>query len=176
MEGKVSEKLEELGKQYLSHLVSNFDSKSIPSQNKSPLQEKNQQLKNFHKKKYFIENNPCITQGEDYYPELIPSFTILFATEMGTAEEFANTLQKEATEKLHLKAKVINVSEIKDVKIFNESSLIVIIASTWGEGEPTDDCVEFNKMLKSKNFWDSFTNKDNLNIAVFGLGNTVYTF
>ena len=176
MEGKASEKLEELGKQYLSHLISNFDSKSIPSQNKSPSQEKNQQLKNFHKKKYFIENNPCITQGEDYYPELIPSFTILFATEMGTAEEFANTLQKEATEKLHLKAKVINVSEIKDVKIFNESSLIVIIASTWGEGEPTDDCVEFNKMLKSKNFWDSFTNKDNLNIAVFGLGNTVYTF
>ena len=31
MEGKASEKLEELGKQYLSHLISNFDSKSIPS-------------------------------------------------------------------------------------------------------------------------------------------------
>ena len=53
MEGKASEKLEELGKQYLSHLISNFDSKSIPSQNKSPSQEKNQQLKNFHKKKIF---------------------------------------------------------------------------------------------------------------------------
>ena len=102
MEGKASEKLEELGKQYLSHLITNFDSKSIISPENGPSQEKsqkNQKLKYF-KKKYFIENNPCITQGENYYPELIPSFTILFATEMGMAEEFANTLQKEATEKL----------------------------------------------------------------------------
>ena len=95
---------------------------------------------------------------------------------MGTAEDFANTLYKEATEKLHLKAQILNVGDVKDVKIFNENSLIVIIASTWGEGEPTDDCVEFNKMLKSKEFWDSFTNQDNLNVAVFGLGNTFYTF
>ena len=175
MEGKASEKLEEIGKQYLDNLINNFDSKSL-SQNKSSIKEENHPLKNLNKKTIFIENNPCINQGEDYYPELIPSFTILFATEMGTAEEFANTLQKEATEKLHLKAKVINVADVKDVKIFNESSLIVIIASTWGEGEPTDDCIEFNKMLKSKDFWDSFTNKDNLNVAVFGLGNTVYTF
>ena len=175
MEGKASEKLEEIGKQYLDNLINNFDSKSL-SQNKSSIKEENHPLKNLNKKKIFIENNPCINQGEDYYPELIPSFTILFATEMGTAEEFANALQKEATEKLHLKAKVINVADVKDVKIFNESSLIVIIASTWGEGEPTDDCIEFNKMLKSKDFWDSFTNKDNLNVAVFGLGNTVYTF
>ena len=28
MEGKASEKLEELGKQYLDHLINNFDSKS----------------------------------------------------------------------------------------------------------------------------------------------------
>ena len=114
--------------------------------------------------------------GEDYYPELIPSFTILFATEMGTAEGFANDLHQEANEKLHLKAKILNVSEVNSVQLFNENSLIVIIASTWGEGEPTDDCVDFNKMLKSKEFWDGFTNGENLNVAIFGLGNTVYTF
>ena len=175
MEGKASEKLEELGKQYLDHLINNFDSKSY-SHNKGQNQEQNTNLKKLNKKKFYIENNPCINPGEDYYPELIPSFTILFATEMGTAEDFANTLYKEATEKLHLKAQILNVGDVKDVKIFNENSLIVIIASTWGEGEPTDDCVEFNKMLKSKEFWDSFTNQDNLNVAVFGLGNTFYTF
>jgi len=128
------------------------------------------------KKNISIENNPCVNPGEEYYPELIPSFTILFATEMGTAEEFANQLHKEATEKLKLKAKILNVSEVNSVQIFNENSLIVIIASTWGEGEPTDDCVDFNKMVKSKEFWDSFTNAENLNVAIFGLGNTVYTF
>ena len=175
MEGKASEKLEELGKQYLDHLINNFDSKSY-SHNKGQNQEQNTNLKKLKKKKFYIENNPCINPGEDYYPELIPSFTILFATEMATAEDFANTLYKEATEKLHLKAQILNVGDVKDVKIFNENSLIVIIASTWGEGEPTDDCVEFNKMLKSKEFWDSFTNQDNLNVAVFGLGNTFYTF
>ena len=176
MEGKASEKLEEIGKQYLDHLINNFDSKSFP-QNKDANKEQNpNQIKNLNKKKFFIENNPCINEGEDYYPELIPSFTILFATEMGTAEGFATNLQEEATKKLHLKANVINVEHVQDVKIFNESALIVIIASTWGEGEPTDDCVEFNKMLKSKEFWDNFTNKDNLNVAVFGLGNDNYTF
>ena len=176
MEGKASEKLEEIGKQYLDHLINNFDSKSI-YQNKGTNQNSNQeQIKQLNKKKFFIENNPCINEGEDYYPELIPSFTILFATEMGTAENFANTLHEEATQKLHLKANVINVEQVTDVKIFNENSLIVIIASTWGEGEPTDDCEEFNKMLNSKEFWDKFTNREYLNVAVFGLGNDSYTF
>ena len=128
------------------------------------------------KKKFSIENNPCVNPGEEYYPELIPSFTILFASETGTAEEFANKLHKEATEKLKLKANLLNVSEVNSVQIFNENSLFVIIASTWGEGEPTDDCVDFNKMVKSKEFWDSFTNKDDLNVTIFGLGNKAYTY
>jgi NADPH-ferrihemoprotein reductase len=178
MKGNASEILEELGKQYLDHLINNYENKPISSykesNQKKPEEEK--QLKTCNKKKVFIENNPCVNKDEDYYPELIPSFTILFATEMGTAEGFANDLHKEATEKLHLKAKILNVSEVNSVQLFNENSLIVIIASTWGEGEPTDDCVDFNKMLKSKEFWDGFTNGKNLNVAIFGLGNTAYTF
>ena len=31
-------------------------------------------------------------------------------------------------------------------------------------------------MIESKEFWDGFNNKDNLNIAIFGLGNSDYTF
>ena len=134
------------------------------------------QINPSNKIKISIENNPCVNEGEDYYPELIPSFTILFATEMGTAESFATTLHEEATQKLHLKANILNVEKVTDVKIFNESALIVIIASTFGEGEPSDDCVEFNKMLQSKEFWDGFTNKENLNVAIFGLGNDFYTY
>ena len=174
MEGKASEKLEEIGKQYLDHLINNFDSKSNITK-KATNKESNLKLKTINKKKFFIENNPCINEGEDYYPELIPSFTIIFATEMGTAEEFATSLQEES-KKLHLKTQLLNVENVKDVKIFNENALIVIIASTFGEGEPTDDCIEFNKMLKSKEFWEGFTNKDNLNVAIFGLGNEDYTF
>ena len=178
MEGKASEILEELGQKYLDHLISNYDNKKTSSQKSIPQNEKdkNKNLKIYNKQKIFIEKNPCVNPGEEYYPELIPSFTILFATETGTAEEFAKTLYKEATEKLYLKAKIFNVSEINSVQIFNENSLIVIIASTWGEGEPTDDCVDFNKMLKKKKFWNEFTNQDYLNIAVFGLGNSNYTF
>ena len=85
-------------------------------------------------------------------------------------------MHKEANEKYNLKADIINVENVKSVDIFNKSSLIVIIASTWGEGEPTDDCIEFNKMLEDQKFWDEFKNKDNLNLAIFGLGNTSYTY
>jgi NADPH-ferrihemoprotein reductase len=174
MEGKASEKLEELGKLYLENLINNYDNKK-GILNKSKKKDK-KNLDKFSKIKVQIDNNPCVNPGEDYYPELIPVFTILYATEMGTAEKFANILYKEATEKLYLKAQIYNVSKINSVKIFNENSLIIIIASTWGEGEPTDDCVEFNKMLKNKEFWKGFTNKDNLNIAIFGLGNSNYVF
>ena len=178
MKGKASKILEELGKEYLVHLISNYDNKQLSSK-KSLNQNKNENdkyLYNYNKKKIYVENNPCIDPGEDYYPELIPCFTILFATESGTAEEFANSLYKEATEKLFLKAKIFNVSDINSVKTFNENSLIVIIASTWGEGEPTNDCVDFNRMLKKVKFWKGFTNGENLNVAIFGLGNTNYTF
>ena len=48
MEGKASEKLEELGKKYLDNLINNFDSKSF-SQNKG----QNPNLKNLNKKKIF---------------------------------------------------------------------------------------------------------------------------
>ena len=138
---------------------------------------KTQNQKNYPEKiKISLENNPCINEGEDYYPELVPSFTILYATEMGTAESFATDLYEEATQKLHLKANLFNVEKINDIKIFNESALIVIIASTFGEGEPTNDCVEFNKMLQSKEFWDRFNNQENLNVAIFGLGNDFYTY
>ena len=138
---------------------------------------KTQNQKNYPEKiKISLENNPCTNEGEDYYPELVPSFTILYATEMGTAESFATDLYEEATQKLHLKANLFNVEKINDIKIFNESALIVIIASTFGEGEPTNDCVEFNKMLQSKEFWDRFNNQENLNVAIFGLGNDFYTY
>ena len=177
MKGKASEKLEQLGQEYLSFLFNNTFNENSFSFNPKKNSETNKKLNLLNKKKYSIENNPCINnQNEDYYPELIPSFIILYATEMGQAKQFANLLHKECNEKLLLKANIMNVSEIKDVKIFNENSLIVIIASTWGEGEPTDDCIEFNDMVKSKKFWSEFDNKENLNIAIFGLGNTRYTF
>ena len=178
MKGKASEVLEELGKEYLDYLINNYNSKPILSNKNANIEKKDTKkiLKYLDKKKVLIDNNPCVEQGEDYYPELIPCFIILYATEMGHAEEFAKSLYKEATEKLYLKVKIYNVSEINSVKIFNENSLIIIIASTWGEGEPTDDCVDFNKMLKRKEFWKEFNNKDNLNVAIFGLGDSSYTF
>ena len=177
MKGKASKILEELGKKYLIHLIDNYGNKKASSEKSLSVNEKNKnkRLKNYDKKNVFIEKNPCISPGEEYYPELIPCFTILFASETGTAEGFANSLYKEATEKLHLKAKLFNVAEINSVQTFNENTLIVIIASTWGEGEPTDDCVDFNRLLKKKKFWEKFDNAE-LNIAIFGLGNSNYTF
>ena len=109
------------------------------------------QINPSNKIKISIENNPCVNEGEDYYPELVPSFTILFATEMGTAESFATTLHEEAIQKLHLRANILNVEKVTDVKIFNESALIVIIASTFGEGDPMMIVLNSIKCCNRKN-------------------------
>jgi sulfite reductase alpha subunit-like flavoprotein len=45
---------------------------------------------------------------------------------------------------------VFNISELKSIKDFNENMLMVFIVSTYGEGGPTDDSVDFNILIKNR--------------------------
>ncbi len=52
---------------------------------------------------------------------------------------------------------------------------MVFFVSTYGEGGPSDDAIEFNRALDKKTLFENFTNKQ-LHYAIFGLGSTKYEY
>lgn len=98
----------------------------------------------------------------------LPEVTILVATQTGNAQQVAEQL-KAALEVESIAVKLANVADIK-VKSLNKSSHLVIVSSTYGEGEPPDTAVAFHKSLFAK----KAPQLTELNYAVFGLGDSSY--
>uniref|UniRef100_A0A1A9UHQ5 NADPH--cytochrome P450 reductase n=1 Tax=Glossina austeni TaxID=7395 RepID=A0A1A9UHQ5_GLOAU len=100
------------------------------------------------------------------------SLVVFYGSQTGTAEEFAGRLAKEGI-RYRLKGMVADPEEcdmeellqLKDIS----NSLAVFCLATYGEGDPTDNAMEFYEWI---------TNGDadltGLNYAVFGLGNKTY--
>lgn len=156
------ESLEQLGKEYLNHLLNNISSMSNDQKERKEV-----------KREGSTYINPCTESNYD--STIIPFFTIVYGTQSGTSKKFADSLFNEAIERLKIKCLLKNINEITSIKEFNENALIVFIVSTYGEGGPTDDSIEFNSMITNDNFWSSFNNNSKVNYAIFGLGNSLYT-
>ncbi|XP_066998024.1 NADPH--cytochrome P450 reductase isoform X2 [Anabrus simplex] len=100
------------------------------------------------------------------------SLVVFYGSQTGTAEEFAGRLAKEGM-RYHLKGMVADPEEcdmeeltaLKDIK----NSLAVFCLATYGEGDPTDNAMEFYEWLQNGD-----TDFTGLNYAVFGLGNKTY--
>ena len=97
-----------------------------------------------------------------------PTIAVLFATQTGTAEEFADKAVEDLAEAGHA-AKATNLCDYS-VDELREQSRVLIIAATWGEGEPPDDCVDF---------FEAFMEAGDLDLshqqfAVLALGDTAY--
>ncbi|KAM7348675.1 cytochrome P450 reductase isoform 1-T1 [Cochliomyia hominivorax] len=100
------------------------------------------------------------------------SLVVFYGSQTGTAEEFAGRLAKEGI-RYRMKGMVADPEEcdmeellqLKDIS----NSLAVFCLATYGEGDPTDNAMEFYEWI---------TNGDadltGLNYAVFGLGNKTY--
>ncbi|KAH8334616.1 NADPH--cytochrome P450 reductase [Drosophila kikkawai] len=100
------------------------------------------------------------------------SLVVFYGSQTGTGEEFAGRLAKEGI-RYRLKGMVADPEEcdmeellqLKDIS----NSLAVFCLATYGEGDPTDNAMEFYEWI---------TNGDvdltGLNYAVFGLGNKTY--
>lgn len=101
-----------------------------------------------------------------------PVITVIYATQSNTAKSFAEIIKKES-KITKLKIQVKNISEV-DIVDFNSNLLLVFLIATYGEGEPTDDALEFYQKLSSKSL--DLTSVDNkfLNYCVFGLGSKKY--
>jgi NADPH-ferrihemoprotein reductase len=109
---------------------------------------------------------------------VVPFFTIYYATQSNTSKKFADKIADDS-KILNIPCQVKNISEIS-LEDFNKNVMMLFFISTYGEGGPSDDCIEFNKLLESKSrgkntFFEDVTNQD-LHYAVFGLGSSKYEY
>lgn len=100
------------------------------------------------------------------------SLVVFYGSQTGTAEEFAGRLAKEGI-RYKMKGMVADPEEcdMEELTKLKEipNSLAVFCMATYGEGDPTDNAMEFYENLKNGD-----TDFSGLNYAVFGLGNKTY--
>nr|XP_036221356.1 NADPH--cytochrome P450 reductase isoform X1 [Bactrocera oleae]XP_036221357.1 NADPH--cytochrome P450 reductase isoform X1 [Bactrocera oleae]XP_036221358.1 NADPH--cytochrome P450 reductase isoform X1 [Bactrocera oleae] len=100
------------------------------------------------------------------------SLVVFYGSQTGTGEEFAGRLAKEGL-RYRMKGMVADPEEcdmeellqLKDIS----NSLAVFCLATYGEGDPTDNAMEFFEWLSNGD-----ADLNGLNYAVFGLGNKTY--
>ena len=97
--------------------------------------------------------------------------TIFYGSQSGTAEGFATEMQAEA--KLYgFKASVVDLEDYEPEDLAGEEFALFLMA-TFGEGEPTDNAVQFCEWINNKEEREEgFLGK--VNFAVFALGNRQY--
>ena len=100
-------------------------------------------------------------------PQGTAKLTVLYGTESGNSEVLADRAVKEA-KKRGFQAVMRNMAEISPADLVKSSNLLVIV-STWGDGEPPDSAVAFHK-----EFMTSEIKLAGLSYSVCALGDTSY--
>lgn len=98
---------------------------------------------------------------------------ILFGSQTGTAEGFAEVLKKEGR-KAGFQALALDLEEYEAAELLPKEKLVVLVMATYGEGDPTDNAVEFIEYLKDKSGELGDKGLEGVGYTVFGLGNTQY--
>ncbi len=101
-------------------------------------------------------------------PELKP-LTILFGSQTGTAESLAKQMAKEASKRGFVPT-VIDLAQFSLAKLASEKN-VLIITSTYGEGEPPDNARAFHAALGAA----AAPSLNGLRFSVCSLGDTNYT-
>ncbi|KAI1320102.1 NADPH-cytochrome P450 reductase [Mortierella claussenii] len=113
--------------------------------------------------------------------------TVIFfyGSQTGTAEDYAARLAKEGTQRYNLKTMTADLEDY-DMNLLDtlpSDHLAVFVLATYGEGEPTDNAVEFWEHMVSGEEVPEFSIGDhedaekplaNLHYVIFGLGNKTY--
>ena len=97
-----------------------------------------------------------------------PELTVLYGTESGNSESLADQAAK-AAKKYGFKAKAVNMADIK-VSMLKEFKNLLVIVSTWGEGDPPETAVDFYQSFMD----ESAPKLKGTRFSVLGLGDTSY--
>lgn len=107
---------------------------------------------------------------------------VFYGSQTGTAEDYASRISKEGHSRFGLKTMVADLEDydFDNLDTFPADKLAVFVLATYGEGEPTDNAVEFYEFIGSEdiNFSEGGAADDkplgNLKYVAFGLGNNTY--
>ena len=99
---------------------------------------------------------------------LAKPLTVFYGSQTGTAEGLAKKTSKEA-EKRGFKPKLVDMAKYETVDLTKEENVLVI-TSTYGDGDPPDNAQAFWNYLKS----DTVPPLPHLNYSVLALGDTNY--
>ncbi|KAG6963944.1 hypothetical protein JG688_00007922 [Phytophthora aleatoria] len=98
---------------------------------------------------------------------------ILFGSQTGTAEGFAEVLKTEGR-KAGFQTHAIDLEDYDAASKLKDEKLVILIMATYGEGDPTDNAVDFIDFLKDKAGNLEPKTFEGVHFTVFGLGNTQY--
>ncbi|MGY3941773.1 assimilatory sulfite reductase (NADPH) flavoprotein subunit [Aeromonas tecta] len=98
------------------------------------------------------------------------SLTIIYGSQTGNAKGAAAAIQKQA-QALGLPVTLVSMADYKPKQLKKESHLLVVV-STYGEGEPPESAVDLFEQLKK----GKIGKLEGLKFAVLGLGDSSYEF
>jgi sulfite reductase (NADPH) flavoprotein alpha-component len=101
-------------------------------------------------------------------PAVKTKLTILYGTESGNAEALAGAAKRDA-QKRGFAPRLLDMADA-DLATLKDTVNLLVIASTWGEGEPPQRAAPFMRALMA----DGAPTLDGVNFAVLALGDSSY--